>query len=251
MRKASKILLIMIVFAILFSCLFSCASPENTPDPEPQPKEDLDPNSPAGIIASWQKTYTVGSFGIYKKDDPFVELSISNGDHIRLELFPWLAPTTVENFIRYVQEGFYDGVVFHRIIKNFMIQTGGFIEQEGAFVYKTPTHPMIYGEFMANGYYNNLAHTAGVLSMARSDPYDSASSQFFICSATSAYLNGYYAAFGRVIDEQSMDAVRRLEGVQTQTTVLYYGSRTESAKNVPTETIKITKATLVWDQASE
>ena len=197
------------------------------------------------ILYDWSKKYHAGAFGIVDRNDPFVELEIELYGKIRLELFPNVAPISVENFVTYVEEGFYDGVVFHRVIKGFMIQAGGFTEQDGQGIYKTPTHPMIQGEFSSNGVRNELKHRKGVLSMARSDDPNSGSSQFFICTAASSDLDGKYAAFGRVIDEESMAVALSIEKVETHNTYLYHGSIPQSSKDVPTAFPVIKKATLV------
>lgn len=198
------------------------------------------------------------TFGVLNPEDPFVEITLSNGDSIRMELFPWLAPKSVENFLTYVREGFYEGVAFHRIIQNGMIQTGGFEEQNGHLTKKAATHSAIVGEFLANEFThptnggawanwaaaNNLylAHTPGVLSMARTDEKNSATSEFFICSGNYPSWNGYYAAFGRVIDMKSMKAVLKVEKLQTGQETLYYGSSGYTASLVPLQKVFITSA---------
>jgi peptidyl-prolyl cis-trans isomerase B (cyclophilin B) len=133
---------------------------------------------------------------------PTVTITMESGDEIHLELYPDIAPNTVANFVQLAQEGFYDGTIFHRVIAGFMIQGGD------------PTGTgmggpgfTIKGEFSANGVDNNLSHTRGVISMARSQSYDSAGSQFFIMHADAPYLDGQYAAFGRVTDEESLAVV--------------------------------------------
>ena len=122
-----------------------------------------------------------------------VVIEMENGAKIELELYPETAPITVKNFEKLVSEGFYDGLIFHRVIKGFMIQGGdplgngmGGAEQK------------IKGEFAANGHKNDLKHTRGVISMARAYDPNSASSQFFIMHADAPHLDGQYAAFGRV-----------------------------------------------------
>lgn len=201
----------------------------------------------AQTIAEWQENYTAGAFGIRSKKDPFVEFELSNGDSIRVELYPSVAPISVRNFLRYVEEGFYDGVVFHRIISCFMIQSGGFAEEDDKIILKEASYPAIKGEFASNGVRNDLSHTRGVISMARATAPDSATSQFFICSEISAEnteaLDGRYAAFGRVIDEESMAAVLRLEKVRTGTAYLYYGTYPQLSSDVPVETVSVKKAT--------
>jgi peptidyl-prolyl cis-trans isomerase B (cyclophilin B) len=112
-----------------------------------------------------------------------------------LELYPNIAPITVENFTKLAKSGFYDGLVFHRVIRNFMIQGG---DPEGTGMGGPGHH--IKGEFIANGVNNTIKHTRGVISMARSNDYDSAGSQFFIMHKDSVHLDGQYAAFGKVIE---------------------------------------------------
>ncbi len=119
-----------------------------------------------------------------------VEITISEDKKILIELYKDIAPISVKNFQKLVNEKFYDGVIFHRVINNFMIQTGENSQKEA----KT-----IKGEFKSNGIENNLSHERGIVSMARTNIKDSASSQFFIVQADSTYLDGEYAAFGKVI----------------------------------------------------
>lgn len=129
-----------------------------------------------------------------------VVIEMENGKKIKIELYPEHAPITVANFEKLVKEGFYDGLIFHRVIKGFMIQ-GGCPEGTGMGGPKE----RIKGEFLANGVPNNLKHTRGVISMARSQMHDSAGSQFFIMHKDAPHLDGQYAAFGKVIE--GMDAV--------------------------------------------
>ena len=126
---------------------------------------------------------------------PIVTFTMKNGDVIKAELYPEIAPTAVNNFINLIQNKFYDGLIFHRVIKNFMIQGG---DPEGTGM-GGPGYS-IRGEFAQNGFQNDLKHTAGVLSMARSMHPDSAGSQFFIMHKNSPHLDGAYAAFGKVIE---------------------------------------------------
>jgi len=120
-----------------------------------------------------------------------------------LELYPSIAPITVENFTKLAKSGFYDGLVFHRVIRNFMIQGG---DPEGTGMGGPGHH--IKGEFIANGVNNTIKHTRGVISMARSNDYDSAGSQFFIMHKDSVHLDGQYAAFGKVIEGiETVDAI--------------------------------------------
>lgn len=127
--------------------------------------------------------------------NPIVTFTMENGDVIKAELYPEIAPVSVNNFISLINKKFYDGLIFHRVIKGFMIQGG---DPEGTGM-GGPGYS-IKGEFSANGFKNDLKHTEGVLSMARSMMPDSAGSQFFIMHKTSPHLDGSYAAFGKVIE---------------------------------------------------
>ena len=140
--------------------------------------------------------------------NPIVTFTMKNGDVIKAELYPDIAPVSVQNFISLIQKKFYDGLLFHRVIKGFMIQ-GGDPEGTGC---GGPGYS-IKGEFAANGFENNLAHTEGVLSMARSSMPDSAGSQFFIMHKNSPHLDGSYAAFGKVIE--GMENVNKIAESRT------------------------------------
>lgn len=142
--------------------------------------------------------------------NPEIEITMENGDTIRAELYPDIAPKTVENFLKLVDSEFYDGLTFHRVIKDFMIQGG---DPEGTGMGGPGWE--IEGEFDSNGHENRLKHTPGVLSMARSNAPDSAGSQFFIMTSDSPQLDGEYAAFGKVTDDESMEAVRKIEAADT------------------------------------
>ena len=140
--------------------------------------------------------------------NPIVTITMDNGDIIKAELYPDIAPNTVNNFISLVKKGFYDGLTFHRVIKGFMIQ-GGCPQGTGM---GGPGYE-IKGEFTMNGFPNNLKHTPGVLSMARAMDPDSAGSQFFIMHKTSPHLDGAYAAFGKVIE--GLDVVDKIAQTPT------------------------------------
>lgn len=127
--------------------------------------------------------------------NPIVTITMSNGEVIKAELYPEVAPNTVANFVSLVKEGFYNGKIFHRVIPGFMIQ-GGCPDGTGM---GGPGY-RIKGEFAANKFENNLKHTKGVLSMARAQHNDSAGSQFFIMVADAPFLDRQYAAFGKVIE---------------------------------------------------
>jgi len=137
-----------------------------------------------------------------------VQIEMENGGIITLELYPEIAPITCENFVKLAKDGFYDGLIFHRVIKGFMIQGG---DPTGTGMGGADEN--IKGEFAVNGVQNNISHVRGVISMARSRSFDSASSQFFICHADAPHLNGQYAAFGKVTD--GMDVVDEIAGVKT------------------------------------
>ena len=141
-------------------------------------------------------------------ENPIVTFEMENGDIIKAELYPEIAPNTVKNFISLINQKFYDGLIFHRVIKGFMIQGG---DPEGTGM-GGPGYG-IKGEFTSNGFKNDLAHEAGVLSMARSMMPDSAGSQFFIMHMDSPHLDGDYAAFGKVIE--GMDVVDRIAQTKT------------------------------------
>lgn len=142
------------------------------------------------------------------KANPVITIEMENGDLIKAELYPEIAPNTVNNFLSLVQKKFYDGLIFHRVIKGFMIQ-GGCPEGSGM---GGPGY-QIKGEFSQNGFPNDLKHTEGVLSMARAMHPDSAGSQFFIMHKTSPHLDGAYAAFGKVIE--GMDVVNKIAECRT------------------------------------
>ena len=140
--------------------------------------------------------------------NPIVTFTMENGDVIKAELYPETAPNTVNNFISLINRNFYDGLIFHRVIRGFMIQGG---DPEGSGM-GGPGYG-IKGEFAQNGVSNDLKHTEGVLSMARSMHPDSAGSQFFIMHKTSPHLDGAYAAFGKVIE--GMEVVNRIAETAT------------------------------------
>ncbi len=140
--------------------------------------------------------------------NPIVTMKIKNMGEIKIELEPTIAPNTVNNFIELVQKGFYDGLIFHRVISGFMIQGGDPLGKGiGGPGYS------IKGEFLANGVVNNLKHSRGVISMARSMHPDSAGSQFFIMHQDAPHLDGQYAAFGKVIE--GLDIVDKIANVAT------------------------------------
>lgn len=140
--------------------------------------------------------------------NPVVTITMENGGLIKAELYPEIAPESVNNFISLINQKYYDGIIFHRVIKGFMIQGG---DPEGTGM-GGPGY-CIKGEFAANGFPNDLKHTAGVLSMARTMIPDSAGSQFFIMHKDAPHLDGQYAAFGKVIE--GMDVVNAIAETRT------------------------------------
>ena len=140
--------------------------------------------------------------------NPIVTFTMENGDVIKAELYPDIAPISVNNFISLINKNFYDGLIFHRVIRGFMIQGG---DPEGTGM-GGPGYS-IKGEFAANGIENNLKHTEGVLSMARSMMPNSAGSQFFIMHKDAPHLDGSYAAFGKVIE--GMENVNKIADTPT------------------------------------
>lgn len=159
--------------------------------------------------------------------NPQVTFTMENGDTMVAELYPEIAPNTVNNFLSLASKGFYDGLIFHRVIRGFMIQ-GGDPEGQG---FGGPGYS-IKGEFSQNGFQNDLKHTKGVLSMARSMMPDSAGSQFFIMHADSPHLDGAYAAFGKVTE--GLDVIDKIANTATD-----YNDRpleTQKLKSVTVET---------------
>lgn len=140
--------------------------------------------------------------------NPVVTFTMENGDIMKAELYPDIAPVSVNNFISLIQKNFYDGLIFHRVIRGFMIQGG---DPQGTGM-GGPGYS-IKGEFAANGFKNDLKHTEGVLSMARSMMPDSAGSQFFIMHKNAPHLDGSYAAFGKIIE--GMDVVNKIAETPT------------------------------------
>ena len=157
--------------------------------------------------------------------NPIVTITMENGDVIKAELYPEIAPNTVNNFISLIKKGYYDGLIFHRVIYGFMIQ-GGCPNGNGM---GGPGYD-IKGEFSSNGFKNDLKHTEGVLSMARSMMPDSAGSQFFIMHKNSPHLDGQYAAFGKVIE--GMEIVNKIAECDTD-----YSDRPLEVQRMQTVTV--------------
>ena len=157
---------------------------------------------------------------------PIVTIEMENGDVMKAELYPEIAPNTVNNFISLIKKGFYNGVIFHRVIKGFMLQGG---DPDGTGM-GGPGYS-IKGEFTSNGFKNDLKHDPGVLSMARTMFPDSAGSQFFIMHLKSPHLDGDYAAFGKIIE--GMDVVNKIAEVSTD-----YSDRPTEEQRMKTVTVE-------------
>ena len=158
--------------------------------------------------------------------NPIITFEMENGDIMKAELYPQVAPNTVNNFISLVNKGFYDGLIFHRVINGFMIQGG---DPEGTGM-GGPGYG-IKGEFAQNGFANDLKHSAGVLSMARSMMPNSAGSQYFIMHKDAPHLDGAYAAFGKIIE--GMDVVNKIAEVATD-----YSDRPMEDQRMKTVTVE-------------
>lgn len=143
-----------------------------------------------------------------------VSIVLTDGRKINLELDRASAPITVENFLKLVDNGFYNGLCFHRVISGFMIQGGGMVQEKGVLIEKRGLKP-IKGEFLNNGVKNDIKHELGVISMARTNEPNSAASQFFICAADCDFLDKNYAAFGRTLDAESNKVVVDISNVKT------------------------------------
>ena len=158
--------------------------------------------------------------------NPIVKFEMEDGSTFTAELYPEIAPNTVNNYISLVKKGFYNGLIFHRVIKGFMIQGGGY---NASFDHRETDS--IVGEFKANGcMQNTLRHTRGVLSMARTSDPDSASSQFFVMHADAPHLDGQYAGFGKLID--GFDVLDKIATTRTGSIGFYM-------QDVPRETVEI------------
>lgn len=175
-----------------------------------------------------------------KSDAVHIKIILTNDKEIEADLYPHIAPKSVDNFVKLINENFFDGLIFHRVIEGFMIQGGGFDESfyEGNFNSKeTDT---IQGEFESNGFKNDLKHTRGVLSMARTQDPNSASSQFFIMHQDSPHLDGGYAAFGEVT--AGMDVV---DEIATCTTTALDGTVSYMGKDYPQQMTDIPETPVV------
>ncbi len=203
--KFIKLIALFLSAAILSLTLFSCSdTPDKTEDNTENTEDNIEvntENTEDDTKVNWCSYKTerdISGHEIYT-----VKLTVTDYGEITLLLDATTAPITVANFLKLVSEGFYNGLTFHRIIENFMIQGGDPLANGTG-----GSDEKITGEFSSNGYANDISHIRGVISMARSNNYNSASSQFFICSAHSTHLDGDYAAFGYVID--GLDVVDKI-----------------------------------------
>lgn len=194
-----KKLLIFLFGILLVLAGMGCQS--KTPTPAPAPK------TPEQAKVEPTPQTTEPEQAVKGQKDPIVTIEMEDGQKIKVELYPKTAPNTVKNFVSLVKKGFYNGLIFHRVIPGFMIQ-GGDPTGTGS---GGPGYS-IKGEFSSNGFTNNLKHERGVISMARTNQPDSAGSQFFIMVETTPSLDGDYAAFGRVV--QGMEEVDKIVSVQ-------------------------------------
>lgn len=163
--------------------------------------------------------------------NPVVKIVLEDGRSIKIELYPEYAPLSVNNFLELVDKKFYDGVIFHRVIENFMIQTGGYYIEDNTLKEKE-SDKKIKGEFIKNGVNNPLKHKFGTISMARTNEMNSATSQFFLCSVDTPHLDGMYAAFGKACDEESLAVIKAISEVPT-------GMLSYAFQNFPYEPITI------------
>lgn len=192
--KGSRMLAGLLVFALMTVLLGACGQEENGGSGSSESQEESSGAQQASDDAGKEEA---------EPDRHHVEITIKDYGKITLELYREAAPVTVDNFLKLAGDGFYDGLTFHRIIKDFMMQGG---DPEGTGY--GGAEEMIKGEFSKNGVENSLSHTRGAISMARSSSYDSASSQFFIVHKDSVYLDGEYACFGYVTEGiEVVDAV--------------------------------------------
>lgn len=191
MKKMVLLLIIALFSMILFACSSDDTSEENSSNKENEEIEETNHDYAEDVT-----------------ENPVVTITMESGEKIVAELYPKIAPNTVANFVSLAEKGFYDGVIFHRVIPGFMIQGG-----DPTGTGRGGPDYSIDGEFTDNGFENSLLHERGVISMARAQDPNSAGSQFFIMVETVPQLDGQYAAFGKVIE--GMEAVDQIVSVET------------------------------------
>lgn len=202
-----KIITIMLIAVMLLTGIIGCSGTTYTSNDDNNKTPSTEaPTKDASPTENAQTNNNQGELMITQKVHATIEMM--DGGIIELELYPEIAPQSVYNFVSLAKQGYYDGLTFHRVISGFMIQGG---DPKGDGTGGPGYH--IKGEFAANGFENNLLHTRGVISFARSRQYDSAGSQFFIMHQDAPHLDGNYAAFGKVIE--GMDVVDRIASVET------------------------------------
>lgn len=179
--------------------------------------------------------------GVDRSDAIEFKIVLENGKEMKGELYPNVAPKSVENFVKLAEADFFDGTIFHRCIESFMIQGGGFDKTFYDGNFNSKETETIKGEFASNGFKNELKHTKGVLSMARTNVPDSASSQFFIMHETSPHLDGEYAAFGEITEGLDVvDEIATGETTAVEGTITYQGEEyMQQMTDVPVEPIVI------------
>jgi peptidyl-prolyl cis-trans isomerase B (cyclophilin B) len=210
-----KILCLILAILMLTLCAVSCNDTTSTDAPSDHGNEQPEQNTPPHIAPKADQIdmstlETLDGVEICEEQTDYVLIDIADYGKILIRLYPDVAPETVANFKKLVSQKFYDGLIFHRVIRNFMIQ-GGDPDGNGT----GGSSETIRGEFAENGFENNLAHVRGVVAMARSNNMNSASSQFYICHKTSGVtqLDGKYASFGFVV--YGMDVVDKIAKVNT------------------------------------
>lgn len=199
-------LMLIVTMSILTACGASDDKVETTPTPTPETKTEQ--TSEPAVSPETKEDENTDDTADKEEKTVNIKIEMENGGIIKAELYPDIAPITVENFVKLVNENFYDGLIFHRVISGFMIQGGGYDSN-----YQEKNAASIKGEFASNGVKNDLKHTRGVLSMARTQVKDSASSQFFIMHMDAPHLDGEYAAFGKVTE--GMEVVDAIANTQT------------------------------------
>ena len=234
-----KKIICLILALIMCTLVFASCNDGTSSDSNNNNDQQVVPEHKAPLYIEIDRTAIDTLEGVTESDTPtdYVLIDVKDYGKILIRLFPDVAPKTVENFKRLVSEKYYDGIIFHRVMKNFMIQGG---DPDGNGI-SDPDEITVPGEFTSNGFKNNLKHTRGVVSLARTDDPDSGSSQFFICHKTSGvkHLDKKYASFGYVV--YGMDVVDAIAEVDTN-------SNDKPLKNVVMTSIRFVT---VPDQAPE
>lgn len=204
------------------------------------------------IIACLAASLAIFSFsgcGETSTEPVKIQITLQNGEIMKGELYPDIAPISVENFVNLIEDDFFDGLIFHRVIPGFMIQGGGYDESFYDGNFNPKEADTIKGEFSSNGVTNDLKHERGVISMARATSPNSASSQFFIMHEDSEYLDGQYAAFGKITEGlEVVDEIANVETIDVDGTVDVDGESYENTMNdVPEEPIVIESIDIITE----